>query len=218
MKIGRVFDAAEAAGLLVMGALHPARCGAKQLDSGTLVLFGAGAAFWPVFSVSQEARNTQPDPIDRWSTRVIGDLAKQFGGQAHYPFGGPPFTPFIDWAVKSGRAFISPTGMMVHDQVGLMISYRGALHFSEELNIPTSRGTSPCETCVEKPCASACPVGALSDVAPYDVSACHAYLSTAPGRACMTQGCSARLACPVSKGAGRGQEQTALHMKAFHPT
>ncbi len=218
MTFEQISSAAEAAGLLVMGALHPAQCGAKQLDGGTLILFGAGSEFWPAFSTSPEAQDAQPDPIDRWSTRVVGALASQFQGQAHYPFGGPPYTPFIDWAIKSGRAFISPTGMMVHDKVGLMISYRGALHFSQNLDIPSPRGASPCEICVKSPCASACPVGALGGDTPYDVAACHAYLSTPTGRTCMTQGCAARLACPLSKGAGRSHEQTALHMKAFHPT
>jgi len=201
-----------------MGALHPARCGAKGLDGGTLILFGAGAEFWPAFSVSQEARNALPDPIDRWSTRVVGTLANQFGGQAHYPFGGPPYAPFIDWALKSGRAFSSPTGMMVHDRVGLMISYRGALHFSQVLDIPALQGASPCETCADQPCTSACPIGALSKDEPYDVAACHKYLDSSSGHTCMMQGCATRLACPLSMGAGRRHEQTALHMKAFLPT
>jgi len=218
MTFEQISGAAEATGLLVMGALHPAQCGAKQLDGGTLILLGAGAEFWPTISASLEAQDGRPDPVDRWSTRVVGTLASQFRAQAHYPFGGPPYAPFIDWALKSGRTYTSPTGMMVHDQVGLMISYRGALHFSEEFEIPRPQNTPPCETCVGQACIPACPVGALGGDAPYDVATCHKYLDTSPGQACMMQGCATRLACPISKGAGRCHEQTALHMKAFHPT
>lgn len=200
-----------------MGALHPARCGAKGLSGGTLILLGAGSGFWSVYQASEEASDAQPNPIDRWSTRVVGNLATSFQADAHYPFGGPPFAPFIDWALKSERTFLSPVGMMVHDRVGLMISFRGALHFQDELEIPTFRVTSPCLTCPDQPCTDACPVKALQSDTPYDLDRCHAYLDTAPGQACMTQGCAARLACPVSAGSGREAAQSAHHMKAFHP-
>ena len=71
MIVGRVETAAQPLGLLVMGALHPARAQARQLDGGTLVLLGAGPEFWPVFAASPEARDRDPDPVDRWSGRVI---------------------------------------------------------------------------------------------------------------------------------------------------
>jgi len=106
----RVSDEAGAAGLLVMGALHPAKCGTKQLEHGTLILLGAGAGFWPTFTASPEAKDDQDNPVDRWSQRVVGDLADHLSCRALYPFGGPPYAPFIDWALKSGRAFTSPTG------------------------------------------------------------------------------------------------------------
>ncbi len=217
MTYARLNAAAMAHGLLIMGALHPAKCGAKQLEGGTLVLLGAGGAFWPVFSASPEALDGQADPIDRWSTRVVGDLAAQYGAGALHPFGGPPYAPFIDWARKSGRAFDSPTGMLVHDTVGMMISYRGALHFPKVLEIPTPQGPSPCETCPDQPCVNTCPVGALRSDTPYDLHACHTYLDARAGAQCMTQGCAARRACPVSTGAARQSAQSAHHMQAFHP-
>lgn len=217
MTYAHVLTAAAQAGLLTMGALHPDQAQAKGLTGGTLILLGAGDAFWPVFRAAPEARDGQPDPIDRWSTRVVGDLASRLGAQAFYPFGGPPYTPFIDWALKSGRAFSSPTGMLVHDDVGLMISYRGALHFPEMFEIPTPSRVSPCETCADQPCTTACPVGALGADAPYDLTTCHSYLDTNPGQSCMVNGCIARRACPPSKGAARHPNQSALHMEAFHP-
>ncbi|MFT7594146.1 MAG: hypothetical protein ACI8R4_001464 [Paracoccaceae bacterium] len=220
MSYAQVQTLAAKAGLLTMGALHPDRTQAKGLTGGTLILLGAATAFWPVFTASPEVQDGQPDPIDRWSTRVVGDLATHLNARAYYPFGGPPYTPFIDWALKSGRAFSSPTGMMVHDRVGLLISYRGALHFADPFDIPTATATaaSPCDSCADQPCTTACPVAALNATAAYDLTACHTYLDTPPGQSCMIQGCAARLACPLSAGAGRHPNQSAQHMKAFHPT
>ncbi|TMV03276.1 ferredoxin [Ruegeria sediminis] len=217
MSYGEVEAAAKGAGLIVMGALHPRTSGARGLKGGTLILLGAGSGFWPILQAAPEWRDGKPDPVDRWSSRVVGSIAAAFGAEARFPFGGPPYDPFIDWALKSGRAFLSPVGAMVHDTVGMMISYRGALHFADEFVIPRTDAASPCLACSE-PCATACPVGALNADSFYDVAACHRHLDTPEGSSCMTGGCAARLACPVSAGAGRHPEQSAHHMKAFHPS
>ncbi|MDK3018707.1 ferredoxin [Pseudodonghicola sp. IC7] len=199
-----------------MGALDVARDRPKGLTGGTLILFGTAAAFWPVFTASPEWADGAPDPVDRWSQRVVGALAAEFDGAAHFPFGGPPYTPFIDWALKSGRAFSSPTGMLVHDRVGMMISYRGALHLPQAIALPAPAAASPCDSCADRPCLSACPVSALSGSGPYDVPRCHAFLDRSAGKSCMMEGCAVRRACPVSRGAGRRTAQSALHMRSFH--
>ena len=51
-----------------------------------------------------------------------------------------------------------------------------------------------------------------------NVEACHAHLATPEGQVCMTGGCLARLSCPVSARAGRDPDQSAHHMRAFHPS
>jgi hypothetical protein len=210
-------QAVEAAGLTVYGVLHPARTPAKQLDSGTLVLLGTAAGFWKVFQASSEHLDGGPDPVDRWSQRVVTGLGAKLGAAPYFPFTGPPYAPFIDWALGSGRAFTSPSQMMVHDQVGMLISLRGALHFTSEFDIPPPPlAASPCEACTAKPCLSACPAGAMVDGGPYRLAACHHHLDTAAGSECLSQGCLARLACPLSAGAGRSFQQTAHHMRYFH--
>jgi hypothetical protein len=203
-------------GLLAMGALDLEDRG--DTSGGTLVLLGAGPGFWPTFIAAPESADGRADPIDRWSLRVIGAIADALGATARYPFGGPPHTPFVAWALASGRAFTSPTGMLVHEDLGLMISYRGALQFPDRIPFPAPRHVSPCDSCRDRPCLTACPVGAFSAKAPYDLAACHAYLDTAAGGDCQFHGCAARRACPVSAGAARTSGQSALHMKAFHPT
>lgn len=217
MTYDRVKEAAEAAGLIVMGALDVDATGAKGLSGGSLILLGAGAEFWPVFTQSAEAQDGAPDPVDRWSLRVIGGLAATRGATAYFPFGGPPYASFIDWALKSGRAFTTPVGMMVHDRVGMMISYRGALHFADPIALPEAIGPSPCDSCVQRPCLSACPVGALAGDHAYDVPRCHEFLDSPAGQSCMMAGCAVRRACPISRGAGRRPAQSAHHMRSFHP-
>ena len=65
-----------------------------------VVLVGAaGARGWSAFANSPEAGDGEPHPLDRWSRRVVADLAERFGARPLFPFGGPPHWPF-----QSGRA------------------------------------------------------------------------------------------------------------------
>jgi epoxyqueuosine reductase len=181
--------------------------------SGTMVLLSPlEPGFWAHFQNQPEFSG--PDPVDRWSTRVIGALASTLGGTAYFPFGGPPYAPFIRWATRTGRAWPSPVGMLVHDTAGMMISIRGAVLLPGQLDLPALLASSPCADCAQ-PCLTACPVGALGPQ-PYDVPACHAHLDSPEGTDCLTGGCLVRRACPISQRFGRDPAQTAHHMRHFH--
>lgn len=201
--------------LAVMGAFHPDPEDGAPEGTGTLVLLGPdGPAFWPVLTSSPEWQDGGPDPVDRWSRRVIGRLACDLGAKARFPFGGPPYQPFIRWAKRSGRAWDSPVTILVHDTAGLLVSYRGAIALPERLDLP-GLPPRPCDSCADKPCLAACPARALTG-AGYDVPACHRFLDTDRGRDCMDAGCRVRRACPVSQAYGRVPEQSAYHMRQFH--
>ncbi len=204
MTLGDIGYALRPNGLFVMG------------HEGARVLIGTDADWWRVFTTTPEYHDGAKDPVDRWSKRILGELADRLGAQAHFPSDGPPYAPFIAWALATGRFWQSPTGMMVHDVAGLMISIRGALELSAPLS-PAKPGQNPCETCSTRPCETACPVNALSAIAPYDVPACKAYLDTPAGAECMSAGCIVRRACPVSQRFDRPAAQSGFHMKAFHP-
>lgn len=199
--------AAQAAALDVMGGVHE--------NGGTVILLGPSQDFWPLLKTAPEWLDGTPDPVDRWSRRVIGDLAATLGAEPLFPFGGPPYLPFLRWAMASGRAWQSPAGMLVHDTAGLMVSYRGALQFTQKIILPKT-GASPCATCPSQPCMTACPVDALSAASGYDVPACHGFLDTPEGGDCLSQGCKARRACPVSQSYARDPDQSAFHMSYFH--
>lgn len=171
-------------------------------------------AFWPHFRAAPEFSDGLPDPLDRWSRRVIGAVAARHGAVSLFPFDGPPYLPFQAWALRSGRIWRSPTGLLVSRGSGLYVSFRGALAFPWALTLRSGRA-SPCETCRALPCLNACPVGALTEAAPYDVPACHAHLATPAGRDCLDQGCAVRRACPSGARAQRDPAQSAFHMRAF---
>lgn len=203
MTPSRLTSALEPYGLFVMG--HTDR----------RVLIGADNGWWNTFTISDEYRDGAPDPADRWSKRVIEGIARQQSAMAVFPSDGPPYLPFIAWALQTGRFWTSPTGMLVHDRAGLMISIRGALEFDVPLETEPA-GTNPCDRCLAKPCIGACPVDALSDAHAYDVPACKAYLDTISGAECMSAGCHVRRACPISQSFARPDAQSAFHMRAFH--
>lgn len=179
---------------------------------GLVVLLGPHEpTFWPIFQASAEAQDGDPDPLDRWSRRVIDSLAFNRGAAAIYPFGGPPFLPFQTFATRSGQAWPSPIRFLVHADLGLWVSFRGALLFRDAAATPTPR-QRPCDAC-QAPCATACPVDAFI-AGGYDVAACKRHINSPAGSDCIAQGCRARRACPVGAGL-RLPAQAAFHMEAF---
>ena len=194
-------------GLADLGGLHPEA-------GGTLVLIGpAGPGFWPVFRAAPEAQDGAPDPLDRWSRRILDGVAAALDARAIYPFDGPPWPPFPAWALASGWCHTSPVGLLVHAEAGLWVSFRGALLFAEVLPLPAPP-PSPCAGCADQPCRRACPVDAFAEG--YDEAACHRHLDRPDGAPCMARGCAVRAACPVSRAHGREPAQSAFHMRAFH--
>ena len=193
--------------------LDPQFC---DLTEGRLVLIGprGGSDWWNRVTASPEWQDNAPDPLDRWSKRVLADLAARFNGAALFPSDGPPWPPFFRWAIESNQIWQSPVGMLVHASSGLWVSFRGALALPFQVTLPQQ--DNPCLSCVERPCVTACPVNALSASA-YDTQTCHAHLDTPKGADCLNSGCRARRACPVSQSHARLAQQSAYHMSRFHP-
>jgi len=200
-------------GLSYRGAFHPV---AGEAPGKALVLVGfIGSENWTTFAASSEAGDGKPDPLDRWSTRVITAVAQTLGATPLFPFGGPPFLPFQRWAQRAEPVHPSPLGILIHPDWGLWHAYRGALAFAERIVLqPPDRRPSPCDSCIDKPCLSACPVGAFTP-AGYDVPACVSHISTPAGADCITTGCRARWACPVGPQYRHVSAQAEFHQRAF---
>ncbi|MFT4715064.1 MAG: epoxyqueuosine reductase [Paracoccaceae bacterium] len=214
MKYAQIEAACLEQGLAIFGAFHTVEADNAPKGCQTLILLGPHEpGFWQRITSSPEY--AQADPIDRWSTRVVGQLATDLDAAAIFPFGGPPYQPFVSWAMRSGRVWQSPVALMVHDTSGMFLSYRGALAFQERLDIPAANAASPCETCADQPCLTACPASALTAEG-YDLAACHQWLDGQGLDTCLSSGCLVRRACPISQSYGRLDIQTAHHMRAFH--
>ncbi|MEM7178607.1 MAG: ferredoxin [Pseudomonadota bacterium] len=198
-------------GLAVVGHFEPGPQDGLPSAVAHLALIGAdGTRMWEVFGKSAEIHDGAPHPLDRWSERVLSAIAHELGATACFPFGGPPWQPFIRWAVRGEGARPSPVTMQVSPSRGLWMSYRGALGFPSVQDLPPTATEAPCIGC-PAPCLTACPVGAFSD-AGYDVPRCTAHVRSEAGGACRT-GCLVRVACPA--GTPPPLAQRKFHMDAF---
>ena len=201
--------------LQIFGSFNPDPSDRCPDGGRTLIMLGPREpGFWPLVSAEPEFTDNEPDPLDRWSRRIIDGLARQLRAKPVYPFGGPPYHPFFSWALRTGRCWQSPVQFLVHDVAGLFVSYRGALLFSEEILLPAPNGDSPCQSCRHQPCRTACPVEAVSD-GHYDATACRSHVGSPAGTACLDLGCQVRRSCPVSESYGRLPAQSRFHQAAF---
>jgi hypothetical protein len=181
-----------------------------------------GAGHWADFSASAFFTDGQPDPLDRWSKAIGDELAARWGGVAFYPFSGPPYWPFQQWATRAESVQNSPLMLRIHPVYGLWHAYRFALALpgSPPANLvdPAPPGPSGlgslCLQCDGQPCLQACPVSAF-DGASYRVNDCLGWLQQASSEPCMQQGCLARRACPVGAAYRYPSDVAAFHMTAF---
>jgi ferredoxin len=199
--------------LKIMGGFHPVAEDHAPENCSTLLLIGPDEPnFWHQFKNSLEMQDGQSNPMDRWSERVITSLARKINAKPIFPFQGPTYAPFFQWALKTGLMHVSPIRLLVHNQTGLFVSFRGALAFESEIQLPKP-SPSPCPACAA-PCASACPVSAFEGEF-YDVEACQSHVLTLDAERCVDKGCAARRQCPVGKDRFRNLEQSSFHMQAF---
>ena len=214
MTYSAIEKAAAARHLDILGGFHPNDQDTSLAGLGTILLLSQlEPGFWQYFTQDQEFCDGMLNPVDRWSERVITELATALDAQPFFPFTGPPYQPFYQWALRSGRCHASPINLLVHDTAGLFVSFRGALGFSDVIELPPTTA-SPCKACASQPCTTACPVGAFSQGV-YDVPACVAEIGNVETHDCQTMGCGARRACPLSQSYGRVAAQSAYHMQVF---
>jgi epoxyqueuosine reductase QueG len=176
-----------------------------------LLIGNAGPAMFARF---RRERDPARDRLDDWTRATVGRLSERLDARAEFPFDKPP-PPFLAWARRAGAVHASPLGLAIHPVFGLWHAYRAALLFPVVFDLPPMHaGPHPCETCADKPCLSACPVGAFTG-ASYAVETCVDHIAGRDGSQCMSGGCLARRACPVGRGFAYRTDQARFHMDAF---
>jgi ferredoxin len=190
-----------------------ARGGFVTEPTQTIVVIGnVGGAMWPLFRAAEQQVD---DPLDTWTRAVLAPIAASLGADFVHP-SDEPFQPFQQWAQRAEGIAQSPIGILIHHQYGLWHAYRGAFLFPfalDDLPEPIS-DASPCLSCPDQPCLTACPVDAFT-IGNYDADACRAHVRSRAAPVCIEAGCAARLACPVGTEHRYGPDQMNFHMKAF---
>ncbi|MEQ8707941.1 MAG: ferredoxin [Rhodospirillales bacterium] len=181
-----------------------------------LLIGNTGPDMWRRFR-QEQGDDGLPDPLNRWTRQRLDRIAGQADALVIYPFDGPPWPPFGQWALRTGQYFESPTGLKIHPRLGLWQAFRAVLVLPEGWPVTMlateTPGRSPCDSCRDRPCLTTCPVGAFSP-AGYDVAACRHHVG-GPGTDCLNRGCLARHACPVAPDRAYAPDQAAFHMQSF---
>ena len=155
-----------------------------------------GKLFWEKL---QEKGMSADDPVDQLSIQ----LTQQFID--HY-LGHPaclllyPLTQFMVPLTQLGElanwSHPAPIGQGINPEYGVWFAYRTAFlvngRFPTVTNQPT---TSPCHSCTEKPCITACPSGAVTQTN-FDIFTCTDF-RVEPESPCADR-CLARMTCPVA--------------------
>lgn len=208
-------------GLILRGGFRPV-ADDRLGDVRTVLLIGnAGPPLWQAFT---RGRIEETDPLDGFVRRSLTPVAERLKARLVMPNDGPPYWPFQRWAMRAEPVSPSPLGLLIHPDYGLWHAYRAALLTTDiwPIEAPLSE-QSPCESCADRPCLSACPVGAFEvssgtpaeRLAHYDVPSCRDHLETPSGADCLDLGCRARRACPVGRSFQSEPDQAAFHMRSF---
>ena len=152
------------------------------------------------------------DPFDETSERLAGEFVTEFleGAAWELVYPGAPFLPLTRLAEHVGWGAPSPLGLTINAEYGLWLAHRAVFLVDAEVQTaPIESFAHPCDSCVDKPCVSACPAGAVDAVAGFTMDLCGHY-RIEPGSRCAYQ-CLARNACPVGTEHRYGPAQMAHH-------
>lgn len=157
-----------------------------------LILIGhGGKTLWA--SLKASGINSE-DPIDDFSSEK---LRQALAGHRHtliYP--AKDSVGLQTLGKLAGWHHTSPFMVGINQSWGSWFAYRAvALSDTDFVPTPPLVSVSPCGTCQDQPCISACPAQAVSDSA-FDLNKCVTYRKQATSLCRET--CLARISCPVA--------------------
>ena len=168
-----------------------------NLPSGVrIVLLGSvGPNLWEIV---RQDHWQDSDPIDRYSISTVEELRKLCwqGQQIKWLHPGPYPIPIQRLCRQAGWSHPSLLGLDIHVQFGTWFACRAVIVISRSIECtPRESSRSPCESCLEKPCRSRCPSGAVTDAGVFGLMACGSYRLTEESDC--AHRCLSRLACPI---------------------
>jgi len=199
-----------AAGALALEELLPGAAGALIVGSG-------GPAFFDRFDAGPEATDRAPNPLDRYTERVVTSATRDaldprgFAHALHFPFGARPLIPFQRLCRAAGLGAPGPLGLQINPTFGPWWAYRALIVLDRPLPTapPPGDGCAGCDA----PCVAACPAAAVARGG-FDIVACQARrLVAEPCRL----SCAARIACVRGPEHRYRDEELAFHMRAAMP-
>jgi hypothetical protein len=181
-----------------------------------IVIGNGGRAFWDAFQRAR--RRWSPNPLDAFTRAAVTAALDPLpaGARLVFPFDYPG-TPvsFVHLAECAGLGRRSLLGVLVHPEYGPWMALRAAVLLPDALAPTATPGFDPCPTCIERPCITACPAGAVS-AAGWDVPGCMAY-RLRPVDDC-AGGCHARIDCVLGREHRYPPEALAFHQRAARAT
>ncbi|MCB1955719.1 MAG: hypothetical protein KDG55_08580 [Rhodocyclaceae bacterium] len=169
-----------------------------ELDPGPwrriLVLANAGPRLWRTV---REAGVPGPDPIDDFSRALFARWWRAQGTGARHQvlFPGATRVDLQALGRLAGWHHSSPLMIGIHPHWGTWFGYRVVVVTDVDWDATAAEtGPSPCASCPDRPCQSACPAAAVGPAA-FDLKACLRFRA-APASPCALS-CAARMACPA---------------------
>jgi hypothetical protein len=172
-----------------------------------LIFASAGRSLWP-----QVDKHSRPDPIDHYAETLLQEFLLA-NNCTRFEILYPSGDDVIDLRALGrivGWHADSCLGIGIHREYGTWFAYRAVVVADTDLPLTESAtARMMCESCTAKPCINACPAGAVSADAPFDLDACgnERLREESP---CATK-CQARLACPVGQAHQYSEEQITYH-------
>jgi ferredoxin-like protein FixX len=174
-----------------------------------ILLASGGSMFWPIMKQDPGVKMDQPDPVDNYTIRALGNF---FGNDAIIVYPTNRLIPLQALGKLAGWHYDSPLGLGIHPVFGLWFAYRAVIMsradftpLASELDVQTG---PPCQSCRDKPCINACPASAAVKSG-FKVQLCSDYRME-PDSSCHSR-CISRLACPVGRDHRYLPEQMAYH-------
>jgi len=174
-----------------------ARCPQAKNYSQLILIAHAGTQLWRSLNSNVADVSEKANPIDTYTIDVVQRFLKTEHPSAAYEivYPGTDTVSLQELGKLAAWHHASPFMVGINAHVGSWFAYRALVLANTDLAVTTALvSESPCVTCEDSPCISACPAHALDD-GKFHLEKCLSYRQQSDSLCANT--CLARCACPV---------------------